>query len=580
MSAESQTTFLPRVNDLAQRSDGRMPVVQFLALTLLLPAMIVAGNFVLGVVTPITGGPEDDMSMLDSVWRLVQGQRLGIDFHDPLGFGFLQVTAILWRMFGAHYYVLHAAAALFALIIVLCGSIVATRQLRHAPGFAMLFCITVAFIASGPSIYGYNQYISMTMSYDRLLMGSLCVLFVQSFANDVDARPERGYIDHLTTAFLLNTLLLIKISGLVVGIAIVVVGSILRGPFARSLVAIAVILLFLAIIVAIDFAVTGTSLFAVIHDYRMAAQGRVGAISPRDALWFARRFPVLAVVGLIGLYVVSRPGSCGARLLWSCFCIIAFYWMCEVVLNMSNGSRPDLIFLAPAVAIAIVTWANTANKASSGNRPRRIFHPRNLNEVTVRQLIPLLIITMVLVPEVLASLRAVKLDYSVASGSTKSITVTANRGIAFNMPEDSRPGFVSYINDSIHAIERLDASHETIANLDYMNPFPALFLAPAPQGVWVWWNFSRYTNVPIGYRPRWQEVIGDACIVTEPKHSPETPVEYYSEPLINAVESHLATAFTLVYEDELWKIWRKRGGCGGINSPAKSSVLNKPIEMR
>ena len=31
---------------------------------------------------------------------------------------------------------------------------------------------------------------------------------------------------------------------------------------------------------------------------------------------------------------------------------------------------------------------------------------------------------------------------------------------------------------------------------------------------------------------------------------------------MEAVEPHLAIAFTLVDEDELWQIWKYSGGCG------------------
>jgi hypothetical protein len=272
--------------------------------------------------------------------------------------------------------------------------------------------------------------------------------------------------------------------------------------------------------------------------------------------------PVLAVIALLALYAVSRPGGKGSETsLGRCVLIIVFYWGCEVVLNMSNGSRADLTFLAPAAAVVAVTWTGKSETASFWNRLWTRIHLRRLHDVSARQLIPLLIIAMVLVPEAVASLRAVELDYSIWSGTTKSITVSANKGIAFEIPENSRPGLVSYLNRGIHAIESINSSRETIANLDYMNPFPELFLAPSPKGVWVWWNFSRYTNIPVGYTPSWEEVIGDACIVTEPKHSPETPAEYYSEPLIKAVAPHLAIAFNLVYEDELWKIWKRSAGC-------------------
>jgi hypothetical protein len=396
-------------------------------------------------------------------------------------------------------------------------------------------------------------------------MSGLSVLFVQSFANDLDVRAERGYIDYFTAAFLLNTLFLAKISGLVVGLAIVVVGLILRGPFWRSLVGIFWVLLFLAVMVAVDFVVTGTSLSGVIQEYRMAGQGRVGFVSALDVLWFGRRLPVLAVVVLMALYAISRPGrEGGTDSLRRCFCIIAFYWACEVVLNMSNGSAPDLIFLAPAAAVAVVTWTVTPDIASSWNRLWRRFHPRRLDEISVRQLIPLLILGMVFVPEALGSLRAVKLAL-VSTDIATTITVSANKGIKLKILKDTYASSAApNVNRGIHAIEGLGASREKIANLDFSNPFPALFLAPDPKGVWVVWAFNRLTNVPVGYRPGWQEVIGDACIVTEPKQASED----YSEPLIKAVEPHLAIAFTVVYEDEVWKIWKHSGGCGATGGLA------------
>jgi len=39
-------------------------------------------------------------------------------------------------------------------------------------------------------------------------------------------------------------------------------------------------------------------------------------------------------------------------------------------------------------------------------------------------------------------------------------------------------------------------------------------------------------------------------------------VGFLLPPLINAVEPHLAIAFTLIYEDDWWKIWKHNGGCG------------------
>jgi hypothetical protein len=552
----------------AAQHSGRRPLAPFLALTLLLPTVIVIGNFVIGVLTPIDWGPEDDMEFIARVWRFVQGQHIGTDFQDSFGFGPPQVAAMLWNLLGPHYYVLRASADLFALVIVLCGSVVATRQLRYAAGLAALFCVTVAFEASGPSIYGLTHHYGMALTHDRLMMSGLMVLFVQSFANDLDSRRERDYIDHLTAAFLLNVLFLIKISGLVVGLAIVVGGCIVRGRFSRSLVDISLVLLFLAVMVTIDFVITGTSVSSVIQQYRLAALARAGSHSVLDALWFASRLPVFAVVVLMALYAVWRPGSGSSGNLWRCFFIIAFFWVCQVVLNMSNTARPGLIFLAPAAAVALVTWTDTPDTAAFWNHLRNRFHPGGLREIPAREIIPLLVLALVFVPEALASLIAVKLDYSISSGTTKPITVTANKGITFELLPRA-PALTDLglsVNRAIQAIEGLGASRETIANLDYMNPFPALFLAPAPKGVRALWDFGY--NVPFGYRPSWQEIIGDACIITEPK-LPIPPAARSFEPLMDAVHAHLTSEFTLVYQDELWKIWKHSGGCGatGGSSP-------------
>jgi hypothetical protein len=538
-------------------------------MTLLLPTIIVIGNCTLGILTPITDGAVDDMSMLDAVWRFVQGQHLGTDFHDPRGFGLFQVAAMLWRMLGPHYYVLWASAALFSLAIVYCGCVVSTRQLRDAVGLAALFCMTVACIASGPSIYGYPHIFGFALSYNRLMMAASLVLFMQSFANDLDERPQRGFIDYFIATFVLNILFLLKISGLFVGLAIVVIGLILRGPLRRCLMGICVVLLLLVIMVAVDFILTGANLYQVILEYRMAAQGRVGARSALDVLSSACRLPILAVVVSMALYAVSRPGWEASKHLSRICLIIAFYWVCQVVLNMSNGSPPAYIYLAPALAVAVVTWADGPDIKLSWNRVWRRFHPRRLSELSVRQLLPLAVIGMAFVPEAVASVRAAHIDYLVSLGAIQIIPVSANKGVEFKIRRDAHDGpLAPYLNRAILAIEDLGVSRETIVNLDNENPFPTLFLAPDPKGVWVWWDFTSDTNVPVGYRPSWQEVIGDACIVTEPKHPPTTEAKYYSEPLINAVEPHLAIAFTIVYEDELWKIWKRKGGCRPIGSQA------------
>jgi hypothetical protein len=208
----------------------------------------------------------------------------------------------------------------------------------------------------------------------------------------------------------------------------------------------------------------------------MAAQGRMGAVSWLDVFLSASNLRILAVVGSMVLYVASRPIWDENKQVWrNCLCIIAFYWVCQVVLNMSSASPPGVIYLAPAAAVAVVTWADMPNLASSWNRLWRKFFPRGLNKLSASQLLSLLAIAMVCVPEALASARAVHINYLVSSGTIETITVSANKGVEFNIRKDSYDGPLGpYLNRAIQAIEDLGATRETIINLDNENLFPTI----------------------------------------------------------------------------------------------------------
>jgi hypothetical protein len=319
---------------------------------------------------------------------------------------------------------------------------------------------------------------------------------------------------------------------------------------------------------AIDFVVTGTSLSPVIHDYSLAAQARTGSYSVLNALGYTFEWSVFGVVVLMALYAVAQPGRESNGNLWRCFLIILFFWMCQVVLNMSNYAGGATIFLAPAAIVVVVTWTGTSDAMAFWAHFWGRFHPRRLHEISATETIPLLILALVFLPETLASLRAVKRDISIATGISKPVAVTSNKGITFEILSPETISLVRSFNSAVQAIEGIRADRETIDNLDLMNPFPALFLSPAPKGVSVWWDFGY--NVPIAYEPSWQEILGDACVVTEPKH-PLDPAP--AARLIDAVQPHLKSVFDLVYEDDSWRIWKRNGGCG-------PTVGNRPILAR
>src|SRR6266511_4016470 len=92
-----------------------------------LSAIIIIANFLIGIIAPTSYDIEDEIGYLDTLWRVVLGQKVGIDYHNPMGFGPYQLGAMLWHWLGPHYNIMRLAITLFNLSIALCGCIVAKR---------------------------------------------------------------------------------------------------------------------------------------------------------------------------------------------------------------------------------------------------------------------------------------------------------------------------------------------------------------------------------------------------------------------------------------------------------------------
>ena len=553
----SQSPFLDR------REHDSAPGAVFVALCLVLPMLIVVANFAIGARVPITAFFKDDISLIDPVWRLVEGHQLGIDYHDSRGFGFFYLAALLWRWFGPHYYVLRAAADVFSLVIVACAFLVAQYRLRRSVLLSMLFCITVAVEASAPSVYGTTRDFGMALVYDRLIMAGLLVLFVQSFARGWDTRARHGALYLFAIALVLNALFLIKISGLFAGIAILAAGElVVSRPLARRMIDALVVAGFLGAMIVADFVVTGTKLAPVITEYRLAAQAQSGTYSLHDAISFALQWPVLLAVLLLIVYALWKPGK-ATRLTWRQWgFIIGCFWACQILLNMSNhGASGALLFLAPGAVFAVVTFVDTPEMVKSWEHWRSWIDATSARSGLsfARALLPLLILGIVLAHEGIPSLAGLRLDYRIASGKIEPVRVAAQGGIVLEtlMKDPDDIGEIEALNDGIRAIERIGVGRQVIANLDFANPFPPLFLSPPPRGGWAYWHFGN--DLPQGYKLQPSQVIGDACIVAQPKR----PVwgGDFQAPLLAVAKPRLETGFMAIYEDALWKIWRKTEGC-------------------
>jgi hypothetical protein len=232
-------------------------------------------------------------------------------------------------------------------------------------------------------------------------------------------------------------------------------------------------------------------------------------------------------------------------------------------MNMTNGWDPNM-WLAPAAIASLAVCMSVAageRQACGQEFWWRRFARSRLAEISAGEAIPLLIFALVLVPEILSSIVGTTVGLAISLEIRVPYIMTAGKGVILRTwPNTYRNG--PSVNDAIAAIESLNLGHERIANLDFANPFPVLFLAPPPKGIQVWWHFG--FNVPRTAKLEWQDVIGDACVVTMPAR-PDMPQAQAR--LVEVVQQKLEADFEIVYQDASWTIYRRTGSC---ESPPES----------
>jgi hypothetical protein len=526
--------------------------------SLFLSAIIIISNFSIGIFSPTTDGLDDEITFLDTLWRVVAGQRVGIDYHNPMGFGPYQLGALLWHWLGPHYYVMRLSITLFNLLIAFCGCIVAERVLARRTDFAFLFCVTIAFQLSAPG-YGVTEF-GMAGFYDVQIESALAVLFLLTFGGGSKLSMCDKVVEIALFAILLNVLFLIKISGLVVGLGILLAGCLLQGSAVHRFLNLCAAMLAFGAITAVEFKVTGLELLSVIHDYEFAAHARLD-YSFYDLVRGAVSWPLVSSVTLLVLFAVSRP-SREPPLDFRCIgLVIGSYAVSQYAMNMTNLFEPNM-WLAPAAITSLVGYtyvkSNIQQVSGSASWWQRVA-PSRLSEISAREAIPLIIFVFVLAPKIMSSIAGTALGTLVSLGFETPLIVTAGKGVSIVRIQGHQPKvYEMSLNRAVAAIFSLNLGHEAIANIDFANPFPVLFLAPPPKGIQVWWHFG--FSVPRDAMLEWQDVIGDACVVTVPAQSdprlPDVTVR-----LTDIVRTKLATDFEMVYHDELWSIYRRTGDC-------------------
>lgn len=511
-----------------------------------LSSAIIGFNSVVAATAPITAFPYDDLFFFDAIWRVVQGQHAGLDFYNPLGFGLFHVGAAAWRLFGAHRWVLNLTSAIFNEVVIACAAGVISRRLSFSPRYTLLICAVIAFEGSAPSVYGWPV-VSLGMSgfYNRISVAALVVLFVQCFVRGPTKTEGEGYFDIASCAVLLNVMFLVKISAFAFGVALIAGACICR--FSEfGLRDLAVTALLFVTVVAAEFWLTGMTPASLLHDYLEAASVRAD-LATGDGLqriwasWAALLFvPALALYGLL-----KRPRNIPV---WQVMLVISAYYLLQLALNITN-TQPQTVFIAPACAVVFLAWKKPLEW------PRKLWR--------LDESLPLVTFLFLMVSQAFASFVGLGLLIAVETRIATPIIVSAGRGIALpvlqvGLDSAHTTGFALAVNSGVALLKSSGIEDLPTTSLDYENPFSALLESPSPKGVPVLWDMGFMEPIDQPLSP--DELVGDACIVMQPRH-PTTIVIGSAEYVAAAAAPVLEASFILFAENEDWKMYLKKQGC-------------------
>jgi predicted tellurium resistance membrane protein TerC len=552
-------TVLPQLGD-------RLKTTPLIIKAIFLAAAIIGTNLLINIACPVTEFPHDDFILLDGIWRTVQGQHAGTDYHDPVGFWLSHIGATWWRVVGPDRSVIALTSATFSIIIMLCMSFALANRLSLSPKYCLLVCAVVAFEASAPSVYGWSVFMTgMAGYYNRVTVAALAVLFLQSFIKPRGSPPSHIVWDAAITAVLLDVLFLVKISAFILGIGVIMIGEVafrLR-PLRNTVKFLMMICLLLAIMLAADLALSGTNPEDFFDTYQAAAETKFLSLYGNSIDRVLKSWSLVVSVLLFATYARRTP-AIPRR---TSMIVIGTYAAIQLCLNVSN-TQPETIFMAPACAIALLSWRPPSPPERPDQAPRR----RWLSDSPMAVL-PAVICLLVLIPQMVSSAFGLALVASVVSGREVPIYISAGKGIT--VPVVGAPGdagraeeFAINVNRGVEALEHLNVTGEAVATLDYANPFPPLFGLPSPKGVPVVWALGYDQPYDGALQPH--ELVGDSCIVMLPSQ-PTQVVKGSAELVIAAAKPILARSFNLVRDDDYWKIYRRKDGCPVTETSAGSN---------
>jgi hypothetical protein len=487
----------------------------------------------------------DLFAALDAGWRAYSGQRPHVDFYCPYGAAvplLLSLGMLLSHQTAASVGVASAIAGL-------CCSLLAYRTAKRTliPVFQVLVPIFVFLLAAAPSCLG-EVLPSNAMYYTRWSFGLLAVILLECMMAE-----RSGLADGVSTGLALALLFFLKLNMFFVGLGILIPSLVLLSRRARlkgmtlgTASAAVVMSLYLKMHLA-----------ALWHDYGIILHAKAGATPLASVLLLARSYwAVLVCLLLLAVPVRIAKQEWRGRVYFPLMAFAVFAAdMLSLATNNQGPSTPLSAFFALICVSQLVAGGSWKTRAPSNQFLAPIL---KFLLVLCGGLFVLSFACMdavVYYQACVIKVKGIEPPLRFATASFSDYETFGNEPGPDGRPTDG-VFLVAKVNDGLDLLSQNSTGIESVAVLDFVNPFSFGLKRSPNRGGAVYLAYQNDFNDE--FKPDPAFVLGTADLVMIPR-SPGLPTDEF-EAVLRNYGPYLQLHFEPSAESAQWIMWRHRKG--------------------
>jgi hypothetical protein len=478
---------------------------------------------------------------LDGGWRVLNGQRPGVDFYAQLGPAYYLLHAAGLWLAGKNARGLGYGSALATALISFWVFFALRPRMKAAPFFVA--CLFLALLAAAPFPLGLGfTQAAFSMKHNRYGYALTGLVLLESFLPQNDGSPKQQFAGGFSTGLACALLVFLKISFGLVALTFAAVSLPLRSGARIRLAGMAVG--FAAFSVPI-MAYLRFDLPALVREYRLLAAVKAAAIGAHDVIkrMYVDRFeiaPVALMVALVGLL----PGI-PVRRRFTLMLVVAMATVAGTLLLLTN-SQP---FGLPLLGVAALLLLNEVTAAvPDGSAPPQMAPLLALGLLAVG--IPMCIDAAGLGTAIGDKLLRGKPGYRFHEPQLASIEFVDCATPC--LQNDNGQNFVRYTEEGIALVQANGRPGESVRGLGMSNPFSYATLRPPSHGGAVVLGKTDISSVVM---PPEKFLIGDVALILAPKF-PASERDTLAA-ILNAYPNLLGTEYRRVAESPNWILYRR-----------------------